>query len=120
MSNPATNDPRSVSNVLELEGVSKFFPGVIANDRIDFTLKQGEIHTLLGENGAGKSTLMNLIAGLYPPDEGVLRVHGQRVHFRNPAQAIRAGIGMVHQHFMLVQNHTVTEAPVSRPMDAAK
>ena len=103
------NDPSAIPNVLELEGVSKFFPGVIANDKIDFTLRQGEIHTVLGENGAGKSTLMNIIAGLYPPDEGVLRVHGQRMHFRNPAQAIRAGIGMVHQHFMLVQNHTVTE-----------
>jgi simple sugar transport system ATP-binding protein len=109
MNDPAVSHPSSVSNVLELEGVSKFFPGVMANDKIDLTLQQGEIHTLLGENGAGKSTLMNIIAGLYPPDEGVLRVHGKRVHFRNPAQAIRAGIGMVHQHFMLVQNHTVTE-----------
>lgn len=99
----------TVPNVLELQGVSKIFPGVIANDRVSFTLKQGEIHTILGENGAGKSTLMNIIAGLYPPDEGKILLAGNKVHFTNPRQAIDHGIGMVHQHFMLVHNHTVTE-----------
>ena len=99
----------TVPTVLELQGVSKMFPGVTANDQVDFTLKQGEIHTILGENGAGKSTLMNIIAGLYPPDAGRILVAGKKVHFTHPRQAIDHGIGMVHQHFMLVRNHTVTE-----------
>ncbi len=96
-------------NVLELKGVSKFFPGVVANDKVDFTLHQGEIHTILGENGAGKSTLMNVISGLYPPDEGEILLSGKKVYFSNPQQAFVSGIGMVHQHFMLVRNHTVAE-----------
>ncbi|MBF0286901.1 MAG: ABC transporter ATP-binding protein [SAR324 cluster bacterium] len=95
--------------VLELRGITKAFPGLIANDRVDFTLKQGEIHTILGENGAGKSTLMNMIAGLYPPDHGDIFIYGKKVHFTNPRQSINHGIGMVHQHFMLIRNHTVTE-----------
>lgn len=94
---------------LELRGVSKFFPGVIANEKVNLTLRQGEIHTLLGENGAGKSTLMNVVTGLYPADEGSIFVSGEKVHFSNPRQAIERGIGMVHQHFMLVANHTVAE-----------
>jgi simple sugar transport system ATP-binding protein len=97
------------NTVLELKGVSKFFPGVVANRAVDFTLKKGEIHTILGENGAGKSTLMNMIAGLYPPDEGEILVQGKSALFSNPKQAIEKGIGMVHQHFMLVKNHTVAE-----------
>lgn len=95
--------------VLELQGISKKFPGVVANDQVDFTLKQGEIHTILGENGAGKSTLMNVIAGLYPPDAGSILLSNRKIHFANPRQAIEQGIGMVHQHFMLVPNHTVAE-----------
>jgi len=97
------------SIVLELRNITKSFPGIIANDHINFDLKKGEIHTLLGENGAGKSTLMNIISGLYPADEGELYVNGEKTNFLNPKQAILAGIGMVHQHFMLIKNHTVAE-----------
>ena len=85
------------------------FPGVLANDHVDFDLRAGEIHALLGENGAGKSTLMNILAGLYRPDEGEIRVDGRPVEFRSPRDAIAAGIGMVHQHFTLVPSQTVTE-----------
>lgn len=94
---------------LELRGVSKFFPEVIANENVDFTLHRGEIHTLLGENGAGKSTLMNVVSGLYPPDEGEIYLNGEKVSFTDPRQAIARGIGMVHQHFMLIKNMTVAE-----------
>ena len=94
---------------LELSGITKKFPGIIANDNVDFTLREGEIHTILGENGAGKSTLMNMIAGLYPADAGEMRVFGKQVNFTNPRQAIDKSIGMVFQHFMLVRNHTVAE-----------
>ena len=100
--------PEAVSAV-EMRGIVKRFPGVLANDRVDFGLLQGEIHALLGENGAGKSTLMNVLAGLYRPDEGTVRVHGESVDFRSPRDAIENGIGMVHQHFMLVPSLTVTE-----------
>ena len=94
---------------LQLKKITKRFPGIIANDRIDFTLEEGEIHTILGENGAGKSTLMNMIAGIYPADSGEMRVFGEQVNFSNPRQAIEKSIGMVFQHFMLVRNHTVAE-----------
>ena len=94
---------------LELRGISKIFPEVIANEDVDFTLKKGEIHTLLGENGAGKSTLMNVISGLYPPDAGKMFLEGEEVRFTDPSQAIARGIGMVHQHFMLIKNMTVAE-----------
>ena len=94
---------------LELKGITKKFPGIIANDNVDFTLREGEIHTILGENGAGKSTLMNIIAGLYPADAGEIKVFGKLVNFTNPRQAIEKSIGMVFQHFMLVRNHTVAE-----------
>jgi simple sugar transport system ATP-binding protein len=94
---------------VEAVGVVKAFPGVIANDHVDFDLRQGEIHALLGENGAGKSTLMNILAGLYRPDEGEIRIDGQPVAFRSPRDAIAAGLGMVHQHFTLVPSQTVTE-----------
>ncbi|MEW6568149.1 MAG: ABC transporter ATP-binding protein [Chloroflexota bacterium] len=95
--------------VLELRGITKRFPGVLANDRIDLTLEQGEIHALLGENGAGKTTLMNILYGLYQPDAGEVYVRGQQIEVHSPSDAIAAGIGMVHQHFMLVPVFTVTE-----------
>ncbi|MGQ9586032.1 MAG: ABC transporter ATP-binding protein [Anaerolineae bacterium] len=94
---------------LRLEGITKRFPGVLANDHIDFDLRRGEVHALLGENGAGKSTLMNVLYGLYRPDEGRIFLDGEEVTIETPADAIRHGIGMVHQHFMLVPVMTVTE-----------
>ena len=95
--------------VLEIRGVTKTFPGIVANDNISFTLHQGEIHCLLGENGAGKSTLMNVVFGLYQPDTGEIVVRGEPVRFRSSADAIAKGIGMVHQHFQLVPVFTVAE-----------
>jgi general nucleoside transport system ATP-binding protein len=95
--------------VLELRNITKRFPGVLANDHVSFTLEQGEIHALLGENGAGKTTLMNILYGLYQPDEGEILVRGQPRRVTSPTDAIAAGIGMVHQHFMLVPVFTVTE-----------
>ncbi len=94
---------------LELEGITKRFPGVVANDHVDLVVEEGEVHGLLGENGAGKSTLMNILYGLYTADEGEMRIDGQRITFDDPGQAIDAGIGMVHQHFMLVPVFTVAE-----------
>lgn len=94
---------------VEMRGIVKRFPGVLANDHVDFDLRQGEVHALLGENGAGKSTLMNVLAGLYRPEEGQILVEGRPVHFNSPRDAILAGLGMVHQHFMLVPSQTVTE-----------
>lgn len=95
--------------VIEMRGIIKRFPGVLANDHVDFELLQGEIHALLGENGAGKSTLMNVLAGLYRQDGGTILVNGQAVTLSSPRDAIKHGIGMVHQHFMLVPSQTVTE-----------
>ena len=95
--------------VLELRDITKRFPGVLANDHVSFTLEPGEIHALLGENGAGKTTLMNILYGLYQPDEGQIIVRGQPKTCSSPVDAITAGIGMVHQHFMLVPVFTVTE-----------
>jgi general nucleoside transport system ATP-binding protein len=95
--------------VLELRGITKRFPGVLANDAVDFDLLPGEIHALLGENGAGKSTLMNILYGLYRPDEGEILLKGRRVSFSSAKEAIEAGIGMVHQHFMLIPVMTVAE-----------
>jgi ABC-type uncharacterized transport system ATPase subunit len=95
--------------VLELRGITKQFPGVLANDHIDLTLMPGEIHALLGENGAGKTTLMNILYGLYHPDAGQILVRGKELVMESPSNAIQAGIGMVHQHFMLVPVFTVTE-----------
>src|SRR5919206_3491791 len=92
-----------------MQGIVKRFPGVLANDHVDFELRAGEIHALLGENGAGKSTLMNVLAGLYKQDAGIIKVNGKPVEFSSPRDAIDAGIGMVHQHFMLVPSQTVTE-----------
>lgn len=95
--------------VLELRRITKRFPGVLANDHIDLTLEKGEIHALLGENGAGKTTLMNVLYGLYQPDEGEIFVKGKKLIVHSPTDAINAGIGMVHQHFMLIPVFTVTE-----------
>jgi ABC-type uncharacterized transport system ATPase subunit len=95
--------------VLELRGITKRFPGVVANDGIDFDLRRGEIHALLGENGAGKSTLMNVLYGLYHPDEGEILINGKPVQIDSPREAIDHGIGMVHQHFMLIPVMTVAE-----------
>ena len=94
---------------VEMREISKRFPGVLANDRVDLTIQKGEIHALLGENGAGKSTLMNILAGLYLPEQGQLRVHGRAVHIDSPRTAFNLGIAMVHQHFKLVMNQTVAE-----------
>lgn len=98
-----------LSAVIEMKGISKSFPGIKANDNISISVEQGEIHVLLGENGAGKSTLMNILYGLYQPDEGQILVKGNPVRISNPNIAITLGIGMVHQHFMLVPPFTVAE-----------
>ncbi|ETT65314.1 galactoside ABC transporter ATP-binding protein [Paenibacillus sp. FSL R7-277] len=95
--------------VVELKQITKRFPGIVANDSISLTLEKGEIHALLGENGAGKSTLMNIVFGLYQPDEGSIEIDGKPVIIDNPNKAIELGIGMVHQHFKLVDPFTVTE-----------
>ena len=95
--------------VLEVRGITKKYPGVVANDGVDLDLREGEIHCLLGENGAGKSTLMNIIYGLSAPDSGEIRLRGKPISMRSPKDAIALGIGMVHQHFMLVPVFTVTE-----------
>jgi len=96
-------------SAVEMVGITKTFPGVIANDKIDFVVEKGEIHGLLGENGAGKTVLMSILYGLYRPDEGKIFVHGNEVKIDGPNIAIQLGIGMVHQHFMLVPSLTVAE-----------
>jgi general nucleoside transport system ATP-binding protein len=95
--------------VLEMERITKRFPGIVANDAVSFDLREGEVHALLGENGAGKSTLMNILYGLYHPDEGEIRIKGKPVRLGSPRAAIDAGVGMVHQHFMLIPVMTVAE-----------
>src|SRR5712671_6499198 len=92
-----------------MRGIRKEFPGIVANDDVDLDVRQGEVHALLGENGAGKSTLMNILYGLYKPDAGEILVHGKAVSFSSAKDAIEAGIGMVHQHFMLIPVMTVAE-----------
>lgn len=106
--NRAAQDP-SAPVVIEMRGITKRFPGIVANDSISLTLRKGEIHALLGENGAGKSTLMNILFGLYQPDEGDILVGGEKVVIDGPNKAIKLGIGMVHQHFKLVHPFTVAE-----------
>ena len=96
-------------NILELRNITKTFGNLVAVDNVDFTLREGEVHAILGENGAGKSTLMHLIYGLYQPTSGSIRVAGKRKNFKTPRDAIANGIGMVHQHFMLIENLTVAE-----------
>lgn len=98
-----------MEKVIEMKGITKVFPGTIANEDVDFTLLKGETHVLLGENGAGKTTLMNILYGLYQPEKGEIYIKGENVEITNPNDAIKRGIGMVHQHFMLVHNFTVAE-----------
>src|SRR6185503_8980597 len=92
-----------------MHGITKRFPGVLANDRVDFEAAKGEVHALLGENGAGKSTLSNIFTGLYRADEGELELYGRPAEFQSPRDALDAGICMVHQHFRLVEPFTVAE-----------
>src|SRR5450759_1457096 len=95
--------------VLELRGITKSFPGILANDSINLSVKKGKILALLGENGAGKTTLMNILYGLYKPDKGQIFINGEEIAMRDPSDAIARGIGMVHQHFMLIPVMTATE-----------
>ena len=99
----------SAPPAVAMRGITKRFPGVVANDGVEFEAAAGEVHALLGENGAGKSTLSNILTGLYRPDEGEILLHGRAVHFDAPRDALDAGIGMVHQHFRLVEPFTVAE-----------
>ncbi|YCK42376.1 ABC transporter ATP-binding protein [Actinomadura sp. ATCC 39365] len=99
----------AVQPAVELEGITKRFPGVVANHDIRITVEPGTVHAIVGENGAGKSTLMKILYGMQKPDEGTIRVNGREVSFRTPSDAIDVGIGMVHQHFMLADNFTVLE-----------
>jgi general nucleoside transport system ATP-binding protein len=118
----------SGSAILELRRITKRFPGVVADDAVDLVVRRGEIHALVGENGAGKSTLMRIVAGLYPPDAGEILLDGTPTRLSSPREAIARGIGMVHQHFVLVERFTVTEnvvlgaegGPILRQRDAAR
>jgi simple sugar transport system ATP-binding protein len=101
--------PPGTAPLVYLNGIAKYFPGVIANQDVDLEVMPGEIHALLGENGAGKSTLMNILTGIYQPDAGEIIIDGYAEEFSSPLQAIAAGIGMVHQHFKLVHAFTVAE-----------
>jgi simple sugar transport system ATP-binding protein len=107
----AVSTPAESANVqaVEMRGITRVFPGVVANDHVDFSVRRGEIHALVGENGAGKSTLMNILYGLIPPDSGEILVNGKAAHIQGPRDAIALGIGMVHQHFMLIPVLTVGE-----------
>jgi len=98
-----------MAQTVVLKGIGKRFPGVVANDGVELEIRPGTIHALLGENGAGKTTLMNILSGRYQPDAGEILLNGKPVRFRSPKDALRRGIGMVHQHFMLVGRHTVAE-----------
>ncbi len=106
---PDTPAARVAAPALEMRGITKRYPGVVANDGIDLEVRPGEIHALLGENGAGKSTLMNVLYGLAKPDEGEIRLDGEVIDIEGPTDAIDRGISMVHQHFMLVPVLTVAE-----------
>ncbi|WP_326946130.1 ABC transporter ATP-binding protein [Amycolatopsis sp. NBC_00348] len=106
---PAAAVPDRGVPAVQLTGITKRFPGVVANSDVNLTVAAGEVHAICGENGAGKSTLMKILYGMQPPDEGTIAINGDEVKLRNPQDAIRAGIGMVHQHFMLADNLTVGE-----------
>src|SRR4051794_30539045 len=97
------------AEILRMEGITKRFPGVLANDAISLDVRAGEVHALLGENGAGKSTLMKILYGLQQPDAGEIYLHGERIRIGSPRAAVDHGIGMVHQHFMLVPTLTAVE-----------
>ena len=116
---PAADTAGSVA--VQLTGITKRFPGVVANSDINITVRRGTVHALVGENGAGKSTLMKTLYGMHQPDEGTITVNGSQVVFHSPADAIAVGIGMVHQHFMLADNLTVWENIVlgAEPMGPA-
>jgi simple sugar transport system ATP-binding protein len=109
MTSTSLSSARPAGLALELRGITKRFPGVLANDRVDFAVMRGDVHALLGENGAGKSTLSNVITGLYRPDEGEVLVNGRSVRFESPRDALEAGIFMVHQHFRLIPAFTAAE-----------
>jgi len=109
MEKNATTNPQKIFDSLEMKGISKQFPGVLANDKVDFDVHSGEVHALLGENGAGKSTLMKVLYGMYRPDEGQIFLNGEEINIGSPTAAINHGIGMIHQHFMLVPTLTVAE-----------
>src|SRR5262247_1109793 len=98
-----------MDTAVELTGITKRFPGVVANSDVNIAVRPGTVHAIVGENGAGKSTLMKILYGMQRPDEGTIKVSGEEVSFGSPADAIKAGIGMVHQHFMLADNLTVLE-----------
>ena len=95
--------------LIKMTGITKSFPGVLANDKVDFDLKSGEVHTILGENGAGKTTLMNILSGMYQPDEGTITIRGREVKIQSPQDSLKLGVGMVYQHFALISNMSVIE-----------
>ena len=95
--------------IIEMRHITKRFPGIVANDDVSIQIKKGEIYALLGENGAGKSTLMSMLFGMYEPDEGEIYIRGEKVRIASPSQATKLNIGMVHQHFKLVQDYTIAE-----------
>src|SRR5947209_16508567 len=105
----APTKEREIPLAVEMRDISKAWPGVVANDHVNLTVRKGEIHALVGENGAGKSTLMNILYGLIHPDSGEIFINGQPAHISGPRDAIHLGIGMVHQHFMLIPPLTVAE-----------
>jgi len=106
---PSSRPANTPSPIVEMRGISKRFGPVVANDRISLDLWPGEIHAVLGENGAGKTTLMNVLAGMYQPDSGTIRIAGQEVRITSPADALQRGIGTVYQHFTLVPNLSILE-----------
>ncbi|MDP9417771.1 MAG: ATP-binding cassette domain-containing protein, partial [Actinomycetota bacterium] len=108
----ATAEPSASTGdalAVELTGITKRFPGVVANRDVNIRVRRGTVHAVVGENGAGKSTLMKILYGMQRPDEGSIRIDGREAAFASPGDAIRAGVGMVHQHFMLADNLTVLE-----------
>ena len=98
--------------IVEMKHITKRFPGVVANDDVSISIRKGEVFAILGENGAGKSTLMSMLFGMYEPDAGEIWVRGEKVRIDSPNEAVKLDIGMVHQHFILVENYTVTDSIV--------